>query len=240
MIDEGETPLSYENWIKENNIDETKQFETHINNEKIEWKYITEDSSSWKPLIPVKPCDHDRDDGKTIKEPNCIEKGQIEYTCSKCNEHRYEEIPVDIYAHKYVEGICVICGGKEVLINDLLLSNESTVVSYSDDIEGYLEDETPNVRIHNYKDYQSLRKAYNPATIDWDIKDSPRTGFRVQYSLDENFKDYFEISVDKEERSADLYNLLLGKNTTSKFLVIIMMGRISDYQLLLLLIKVQE
>ena len=38
--------------------------------------------------------EHIWNEGETTKAPNCLEKGEITYTCTKCNETKTEELPV--------------------------------------------------------------------------------------------------------------------------------------------------
>lgn len=52
--------------------------------------------------------EHVWDEGKTTKEPTCLEKGEITYTCTICSETRKEDIAET--GHKYENGICINCG----------------------------------------------------------------------------------------------------------------------------------
>lgn len=51
---------------------------------------------------------HHYAEGIVIKEPTCTEKGEKEFTCTKCNGTKTEEI--DALGHSYVDGVCDRCG----------------------------------------------------------------------------------------------------------------------------------
>lgn len=57
--------------------------------------------------------DHNYAEGIVIKEPTCTEKGEKEFTCTKCNGTKTEEI--DALGHNYVDGVCDRCGSLNLI-----------------------------------------------------------------------------------------------------------------------------
>lgn len=100
--------------------------------------------------------DHNYAEGIVIKEPTCTEKGEKEFTCTKCNGTKTEEI--DALGHNYVDGVCDRCGSLNLVKKRFWSAISST--SETEDTGG------------GHYDMATLSGAYSPnIEITEDMKD---------------------------------------------------------------------
>ena len=77
------------------------------------------------------PCtEHKWDEGEVITKPTCEDAGEMLYTCTQCGETKIESIPA--LGHKYVDGVCSVCGDK-------LADKGEIVIYYTNDVHTYID-----------------------------------------------------------------------------------------------------
>ena len=77
------------------------------------------------------PCtEHKWNEGEVVSKPTCEDEGEMLYTCTQCGETKTEAIPA--LGHKYVDGICSVCGDK-------LADKGEVVIYYTNDVHTYID-----------------------------------------------------------------------------------------------------
>lgn len=69
--------------------------------EKGEYTYDVYMGNIYKGTINITVGDHVYDKGKVDEPQNCVDDGQMEYTCTICGNKKYETIPADGVSHDY-------------------------------------------------------------------------------------------------------------------------------------------
>lgn len=155
----------------------------------------------------VDPTDHKYEDGicsvcgakephvhsyaTVIVAPTCTEKGYTEYTCS-CGDS-YKDNFADPAGHKYVDGICSVCGAKEphvhsysaVTVASTCMEKGYTKYTCSCG-DSYKDNWTATYGYHNFENYECTACGISPFDyyVEWIKENGTVYGDHYEYVFD--------------------------------------------------------